>query len=78
MREILKNCKLRSYPEGFTTTVKALPTDTLISGQQNPVFLDSHTNSVFSHSRTRPSAVMDTFSRPDDVRLRELLLYFEH
>ena len=57
VNENFKNCKLRSYPEGFANTVKALPTDTLISGQlylrppsQNPVFLNSHTNSVFSDS----------------------------
>ena len=68
VNEIFKNCKLRSYPEGFATTVKALLTDTLISGQlylrppsQNPVFLNSHTNSVFSHSCKRPALVMDTF-----------------
>ena len=85
MNEIFNNCKLRSYPEDFATTVKALPTDTLISGQlylrppsQNPVFLNSYTNSVFSHSRKRPALVMDTFLRPDGVRLRELPLYFEH
>ena len=82
MNEIFNNCKLRSYPEDFATTVKALPTDTLIGGQlyllppsQNPVFLNSHTNSVFSDSG---SSYGPLFSRPDGVRLRELPLYFEH
>ena len=28
---------------------------------QNPVLLNSHTNSVFSHSRKRPAPVTDTF-----------------
>ena len=28
---------------------------------QNPVFLNSYTNSVFLHSRKRPAPVMDTF-----------------
>ena len=48
--------------------VHALLTDTLVSGKQlylrpssqNPVFLDSDTSSVFSHSRKRPATVMGT------------------
>ena len=43
-------------------------TDTLVSGQvylrplkQNPVFLRSHTNSVFLHSRKRPALVMSAY-----------------
>ena len=48
--------------------VHALLTDTLVSGKQlylrpssqNPVFLDSDTSPVFSHSRKRPATVMGT------------------
>ena len=46
-------------------------TDTLVSGQlylrppsQSPDLLNSHTNSVFSHSRKRPAPVTDTFFAP--------------
>ena len=49
-------------------TAVALLTDTLESGQlylhspsQNPVFLNSHKNSVFLHPRKRPALVTDTF-----------------
>ena len=64
-----------------SSTIKAPLTDTLASGQlylqppsQNPVLLNSRTNSVFSHSRKRPAPVTDTFSRPEGVRLQELYL----
>ena len=43
-------------------------TDTRVGGQlylpppsQNPVFLNSHKNSIFLHSRKRPAPVTDTF-----------------
>ena len=46
------------------TTAEALPTDSLVSRQlflqpplQNSVFLNSHKNSVFLHSRKRPTPV---------------------
>ena len=55
-----------------------LLTDTLVGGQlylpppsQNPVFLNSHKNSVFLHSRKRPAPVEDTWRWPGDVRLRD-------
>ena len=42
--------------------------DTRVGGQlylpppsQNPVFLNSHKNSIFLHSRKRPAPVTDTF-----------------
>ena len=48
-------------------TVEAPLTDTLVSGQlylwppsQIPVLLNSHTNSIFSHSSRRPTPVSDT------------------
>ena len=48
--------------------VEVLLTDTLVSPQlffrqpsQNPVLLNSHTNSVFFHSHKRPAPVTDTF-----------------
>ena len=51
-----------------TYTLEALLMDTFISGQlslrppsQNPIFLNSHTNSVFLHSRKWLALVMDTF-----------------
>ena len=52
-------------------TVEAFLTNTLVSGQllclrspsQDPVFLNSHTNSVFFHSRKRPAPVTNTFFR---------------
>ena len=54
-----------SFPEEY---VEALLTDTLVSGRlylrppsQNAFFLNSHTNSVFLHSRKRPASVTDTF-----------------
>ena len=49
-------------------TEEALLTDTLVRGQlqsrppsQNPVFLNSHTNSVFLHSRKRAAPGTGTF-----------------
>ena len=49
-------------------TLEALPMDTLVSVQlylrppsQNLVFLTSHTDSVFLHSRKRPAPVTGTF-----------------
>ena len=49
-------------------TVEAHLTDTLVSEKlylwppsQNAVFLHSHTNYVFLHSRKQPAAVTDTF-----------------
>ena len=49
-------------------TEEALLTDTLVRGQlysrppsQNPVFLNSHTNSAFLHSRKRPAPGTGTF-----------------
>ena len=56
----LKSCHLPFINE--TTTVEALLTDTVVSGQlylrppsQIPVFLSSHTNSVYIHSRELPA-----------------------
>ena len=66
-------------------TMEALPTDTLVSGQlylrppsQNLVFLTSHTNSVFLHSRKRPAPVTGTFfaSRPCPLTRASTLLMF--
>ena len=57
-------------------TVKAPLTDTLISGQlslrppsQNPVSFNSHTNSVFSHSRKWPAPVTDNLFGPQGCPL---------
>ena len=51
------------------STVQALLTDTLVSGQlllrppsENPVFLNSFTNSAFLHSRKRPVTVTKILS----------------
>ena len=73
---------LASHPGGSRDTVEAPLMDTLLSGQrylrpstQNPDLFNSHTNSVFSHSRKRPALVTDTFFAPEGVRLRELRLY---
>ena len=48
-------------------TVEVLLTDTLVGRQlffrppsQNPVLLNSHTNSVFFHSHKQPAPVTDT------------------
>ena len=65
--------------------MKAFLTNTLLSGQlykrppsQIPVFLKSHTNSIFFNSRNRPAPVMDTVcSRPPGARSRELLISTE-
>ena len=50
------------------TYMEALLTYTLVNGQlylwlpsQDPVYLNSHTNSVFLHSRKWPAPVTDTF-----------------
>ena len=60
----IKQCKVFF----FFTTVEALLTDTLVSGKlflrppsQKPDYFNSHTNSVFLHSRKRPAPVTDTF-----------------
>ena len=52
-------------------TVEAVLTDAVVSGQlylrplsQNPVFLNSQTNSVILHSRKRTAPVLDTFFTP--------------
>ena len=61
--------------------------DTLVSRQlflktppRNPVFLNSHTNSVFLHSLKRPAAVTDTIfvsrGRPNS-RAFTVLLYIQ-
>ena len=59
----IKQCKVF-----FFATVEALLTDTLVSGKlylrppsQKPDYFNSHTNSVFLHSRKRPTPVTDTF-----------------
>ena len=40
---------------------------------QNPVFLNSHTNSVFLHFRKRPALVTDTFfSRVSVISVKRL------
>ena len=51
------------------STVQALLIDTLVSGQlslrppsENPVFLNSYTNSAFLHSRKRPVTVTKILS----------------
>ena len=51
-----------------SNTLEALLKDTLVRGQfylrpasQNPVFLNSHTNSVFLHSLKRTAPVTDIF-----------------
>ena len=60
----IKQCKVFF----LFTTVEALLTDTLVSGKlflrppsQKPDYFNSHTNSVFLHSRKRPAPVTDTF-----------------
>ena len=60
----IKQCKVFF----LFTTVEALLTDTLVSGKlflrppsQKPDCFNSHTNSVFLHSRKRPAPVTDTF-----------------
>ena len=56
--------------------------DTLVSVQlylrppsQNLVFLTSHTDSIFLHSRTRRLQLRAPFSRLEGIRLRELPLF---
>lgn len=60
----IKQCKVFF----LFTTVEALLMDTLVSGKlflrppsQKPDYFNSHTNSVFLHSRKRPAPVTDTF-----------------
>lgn len=60
----IKQCKVFF----LFTTVEALLMDTLVSGKlflrppsQKPDYFNSHTNSVFLHSRKRPASVTDTF-----------------
>ena len=36
---------------------------------------NSHTNSVFLHSRERPAPITETFLRPEGIRLLELPLH---
>ena len=65
----------RAEPGLLTTTVIALLTDTFVSEQLylrpsslNPVFLSSHTNSVFLHSRESGQFQLRTcFSRSEGV-----------
>ena len=59
---------LPHYKKWWYSTVEALVTDTLVSGQLyllppslNPVLLNSNTNSVFSHSCKRPAPGTNTF-----------------
>ena len=59
-----------------------LQTDTLVGGQlylpppsQNPVFLNSHKNSILLHSRKRPAPVRDTFFATWGCPLKRLSLY---
>ena len=79
-----KRQSTRKSPVYFRTRV--LLTGTLVSGQfylrlpsQDPVLLNSHTNSVFLHSRKGPAALTTPFSRPEGrpegVHLQELPLY---
>ena len=41
------------------------------STSQNLVFLNSHANSVYLHSRQRPAPVTDTFLRQEGIHSRE-------
>ena len=91
---IYANLCTRIFGVNFLTTwkkyytVEAPLTDTLVSGQlylrppsQNPDLFNSHTNSVFSHSRKRPAPVTDTFFAPRGCPLTRastvVLLRFE-
>ena len=74
----LKSCHLPFINE--TTTVEALLTDTVVSGQlylrppsQIPVFLTSHTNSVYIHSRELPAPLHFRVPRMTAYEIEELV-----
>ena len=73
-----------SYLALSQITVEALLLNTPISGQlyfrpplQNPVLLNSHTNSVFLHSHKRPAPVTDTFFTSQGCPLTKLPPYLK-
>ena len=68
---LLSYFPLLTYAAEHRITVEAPLMDTLVCRQlylrppsQNPVLLNSLTNSAFSHSRKQPAAVTDTFFTP--------------